>query len=58
MNLPEIEAIPRKDFPGGWKIFCIYCNRWHLHGRGFGHRVAHCCSESPYSKTGYVLIKK
>jgi len=58
MNPPEIEAIPREDFFGGWKVYCVYCKRWHLHGRGLGHRVAHCCSESLYYETGYVLVRK
>ena len=38
-------------------FFCAYCQMWHYHGSGLGHRVAHCdCgSGSPYLETGYVL---
>jgi hypothetical protein len=35
-----------------------YCRRWHHHGNGYGHRVAHCHSQaSPYSDTGYTLTR-
>lgn len=52
---PEVLAFPRDDCPG-WQTLCYYCNAWHFHGVGLGHRVAHCRKETPYSKTGYVLI--
>ena len=40
------------------KVWCKYCNRNHLHGRGYGHRVAHCDDPaSPYRATGYILIE-
>ena len=59
MNPPKLQALPRDDFLDGWKIFCGYCNDFHLHGRGLGHRVAHCNNrQSPYNKTGYVLVRK
>lgn len=39
-----------------WSIWCVYCDREHLHGAGSGHRVAHCTSPtSPYLRTGYVI---
>ena len=59
MTPPELQALPREDFPEGWKVFCGYCRKFHLHGIGLGHKVAHCCNEnSPYNKTGYVLVRK
>ena len=61
---PIIKALPRK---GGWKFWCPFCKKWHLHGASEGHRVAHCfCRapmepysniESPFRKTGYILKK-
>lgn len=56
-NAPDVHVIPRKDFPSGWKFYCIFCKKYHLHGEGLGHRVAHCFSEkSPYYETGYNLV--
>lgn len=38
------------------KFRCDYCRAWHVHGKGEGHRVAHCTDRtSPYMATGYVL---
>ena len=53
---PILKAAPRKDGKG-LKVFCRYCNRWHAHGNGEGHRLAHCAKNTPYTKTGYVLRK-
>ena len=45
-------------------VWCCWCDAWHGHGAGskddpeyplYGHRVAHCHTDSPYRKTGYVL---
>lgn len=33
----------------GW---CPFCRRWHYHGRGDGHRVAHCTNENSPFKEG------
>ena len=53
---PVIKALPRPDFKGGYMFWCPFCQRWHRHGRGEGHRAAHCTSpESPFNETGYVL---
>jgi hypothetical protein len=44
------------DGQPGLRVFCRWCDRWHIHG-GYGHRVAHChISTSPYRLTGYVLV--
>jgi hypothetical protein len=48
-----------------WRAWCPYCRRYHTHGGGevegnpfkyLGHRVAHCVSETPLRKTGYLLV--
>jgi len=45
-------------------VWCCWCDAWHYHGAGikgdseypaYGHRVAHCHTDSPYKQTGYVL---
>ncbi len=68
-EIPVILCHERQNFPGGMEFFCPYCSRLHLHGRGDGHRVAHCDDRaikrwsnaevqinSPYQKTGYKLV--
>ncbi|MHA1867427.1 MAG: hypothetical protein ACTSXD_05120 [Candidatus Heimdallarchaeaceae archaeon] len=55
-NIPVILCEKRKDIPEGMKFYCEFCKRWHLHGKGEGHRAAHCFnSDSPYENTGYIL---
>lgn len=52
---PILDAVRRADGMG-LKVWCIHCNRWHIHGLGDGRRVAHCSNpDSPYHSTGYVL---
>jgi hypothetical protein len=65
----ETREIPAMPHPGeaeaptldayssaaGWEVYCDHCHRWHKHGHGAGHRVAHCDANSPYKRTGYVL---
>ena len=41
-----------------WQIWCRYCDEWHQHGPGEGHRIAHFIKETPYSETGYNLALK
>jgi hypothetical protein len=44
------------DEQGFLRVWCQPCNRWHYHGMGAGHRVAHCIDKrSPYRDTGYTL---
>jgi hypothetical protein len=38
------------------QAWCPYCRTWHIHGKFFGHHVAHCYSETPFSRCGYVLV--
>ncbi len=45
---------------GALRVWCVHCQRWHYHGKGEGHRIAHCRHhggnpESPYLQTGYIL---
>ncbi len=55
-QIPIVECIPRTDWPDGLRFYCVFCNKYHLHGDGEGHRVAHCHNgDSPFDKTGYIL---
>lgn len=49
--------VTRDKYTDFCKFWCRYCNKWHQHGQGDGHRSAHCW-DSPYSKTGYILKTK
>jgi len=54
-RFPVLLAYLRKD-GHGLKAWCPFCRKWHLHGWGLGHRVAHCdVIESPFRRTGYEL---
>ena len=51
-HLPAYQSESGKQ----WFAWCVFCQRWHQHGSGPGHRVAHChCEDSPYKQTGYTL---
>ncbi len=51
-----IKCLPREDFVDGMMFWCPYCEKWHMHGRGDGHRTSHCINKnSPYAKEGYVI---
>ena len=58
-DLPRVPAYPRDKHLGqstGLKMWCCWCDTWHYHGDGYGHRVAHCYDKnSPYNDTGYWL---
>ncbi len=46
------------DGLGMLSAYCGHFRAWHWHGRGDGHRVAHCHRPgSPYDRTGYVLVE-
>lgn len=54
-DAPIIKAYPEQG-TGFLTFWCDYCKKEHLHGRGNGHRVAHCVSSSsPFEKEGYFL---
>lgn len=39
-----------------WLAWCKHCNKWHQHGPGEGHRIAHCeMVTSLYQAGGYNL---
>lgn len=43
---------------GHLSAWCPYCAKFHNHGAGEGHRIAHCTEEhSPFKQTGYILKK-
>lgn len=51
---PILSATP--DPHGCLSVWCAYCKTRHYHGRGTGHRAAHCTNQqSPYLRTGYRL---
>jgi hypothetical protein len=55
---PQLPAYPRDDGLTGLRVWCTWCDRWHYHGPGYGHRAAHCYRRgSPYRDTGYVLTR-
>ncbi len=39
-----------------FKFWCPFCQKWHRHGYGKGHRSAHCFSSTPFDDTGYIVI--
>lgn len=54
---PVLAAVERNP-EGMLSVWCPFCQRWHHHGTGEGHRVAHCMDpESPFLETGYVIKK-
>jgi hypothetical protein len=54
--IPVVECTRRKDIDFGLRFYCVFCKKFHLHGKGEGHRIAHCHKpESPFEKTGYIL---
>ena len=57
-QIPIVECELRQHYVGGLKFFCKYCKKYHLHGRGLGHRSAHCGADTPYKETGYILKLK
>jgi hypothetical protein len=55
-SIPRLFAYPRRDGTG-LRVWCAWCQVWHVHGTPYGHRVAHChVRSSPYRATGYILI--
>src|SRR4051794_34248875 len=51
--------LPAYKHPNGIQsiVWCQFSQRYHWHGYGAGHRVAHCSSRrGPYMTSGYVLF--
>ncbi|MEH3033635.1 MAG: phage/plasmid primase, P4 family [Aeromicrobium erythreum] len=54
---PRLKAYLDEDEDQLW-IWCTHERLWHRHGRGDGHRTAHCrCEHSPYHAVGYELVE-
>lgn len=50
--IPSAKAIP--DGKGGLIVpDCPICHQRHHHGKGYGHRIAHC---TDLDGLGYILI--
>ena len=57
-KIPVILCEKRKDIDFGMVFYCEYCKKHHSHGKGEGHRMAHCSFDnpkSPFKETGYIL---
>jgi hypothetical protein len=52
MKFPIVKAFVDGQTMQFW---CFFCQKWHFHGRGEGHRSAHCNRETPFSESGYIL---
>ncbi len=56
LDAPTIAAFARNhDGNRRLMVWCRYCDKWHSHGQGEGHREAHCSESTPYTLTGYNL---
>ena len=59
--VPIIECYERTDIflEGSMEFYCIFCKKTHRHGKGNGHRIAHCSNiKSPFIETGYIINLK
>ena len=52
---PVFKCFPREDGIYFLQFWCPYCKKWHRHGMGSGHRVAHCGEETPLRERGYII---
>jgi hypothetical protein len=56
LDAPTVAAYAVPHETGvAWGVWCKYCECWHPHGIGEGHREAHCKDATPYTRTGYNL---
>ena len=57
----EVAVLEAEPFGRGegrcWRVWCVFCERYHHHAPEPGYRAAHCApdSTSPYRETGYFL---
>jgi len=52
-RLPAFRELQSSDL----LAWCPFCDKWHRHGGGLGHRQPHCSSPySPFVESGYILI--
>lgn len=55
-KMPVFKCFGRESDVFMFKFWCPFCQTWHLHGYGIGHRAAHCHdSSSPFDMTGYII---
>lgn len=52
---PTPPVVHAKDTGRQFLIECPFCGLTHYHGRGNGHRVAHCVSRVSVNLPGYIL---
>ncbi len=53
---PIVKCFGREDDVFMFKFWCPFCQKWHYHGYGIGHRSSHCFdSSSPFDSTGYIV---
>jgi hypothetical protein len=59
LDAPTVAAEPVPiDGVEQWRMWCGHCNKWHIHGPGEGHRIAHCDEPGgPYERSGYNLAR-
>ena len=55
-DIPEVEAYEHRDGINLVVKKCPYCGEEHWHGKGYGHRVAHCTGRQGNS-AGYILVE-
>lgn len=53
--IPTLTA--HEDENGFLTAWCDNCMRYHYHGRGYGHHVAHCIKPKGEYVNGYWLVK-
>lgn len=54
-RIPTLQGFERNK-EGMLSAWCPFCKKFHHHGIGEGHRIAHCSNEeSPFNQTGYVI---
>jgi len=54
-GIPIIPCLQQKGVDGMHKFFCPFCNAWHHHGIGIGHRVEHCHLRCTPLNKGYYI---
>ncbi|MBT3985180.1 hypothetical protein HOE91_02680 [archaeon] len=55
-EIPQVKAFIDEDY-NQITFWCCFCQTWHRHGQGYGHRGAHCHFHSPmrdYELIGYT----
>lgn len=53
-GFPIVLCIPREE-SRGWRFYCVWCEREHLHGYLLGLRTSHCIDNESFLKQGYYV---